>query len=105
MRGKRMSKTRKKEVLVDAKEAYKQKKVRAPKNNSKGPEKPQVKANAKIAAKSKLSKSEASKAVWKNPEFRKKITEAIKRSCAARKAAAAKTKPKAKVTAQAQVQA
>jgi hypothetical protein len=98
-----MSKAKKKEQLLDAKEAYTAKKVRPAQNNSKGPEKPQVKANVK--SKPALSKREASIAVWKNPQLRKKITEAIKAACARRKAAAAKSKPKAKVTAQPQAQA
>jgi hypothetical protein len=120
--------------LVDAKESYTAKKVRAPKpaveteskqlakaavafvmgkgkpksNDNLGPERP-AGLNSKPAQKAKpaRSKREASISVWKNPAFRAKITAAIKAACARRKAAAAqsKPKPKAKVAAQVQAQA
>jgi hypothetical protein len=59
-----------------------------------GLEQPKVKTAAKSAAKNeqklKLDRSAASKAVWANPALRKKISDAIRKSLAARKAAAAK---------------
>jgi hypothetical protein len=67
----------------------KSKKEACTKNNAgKGPEEPKVKTAAK--PKKALDRSAASKAVWANPALRKKISDAIRKSLAARKAAAAK---------------
>jgi hypothetical protein len=81
-----MSKTRKKENLADAKEAYSQKKVRV-KNNSKGPEQPKLKTVAK--PKQELNRSEAAKLVWATK--RATIIAGIKQYWKERKATEAKS--------------
>jgi hypothetical protein len=82
-----MKKAQKKEVLVDAKEAYSQKKVHAAKNNSKGPEQPKAKTATK--PKQKLDRSAAAKLVWATK--RATIIAGIKQYWKERKATEAKS--------------